>query len=58
MPTKIALTPPTVARELLPERSFSSAWCWFGMISIPKIGKPRDKLIKLSPVEITVMPVD
>ena len=52
MPTKIAPMPPTVAKELLPERSLRSAWCWFAMISIPKIEKPRDKLTKLIPVEI------
>jgi len=51
-PTKIAPMPPTVAQELPPERSFRSAWCWFTIISIPKIEKPRDKLTKLTPVEI------
>jgi hypothetical protein len=52
VPTKIAPTPPTVAQELPPERSFRSAWCWFTIISIPKIEKPRDKLTKLTSVEI------
>jgi hypothetical protein len=52
-PTKIAPMPPTVAHELPPERSFRSAWCWFTIISIPKIEKPRDKLTKLTPVEIS-----
>ena len=52
MPTKIAPTPPVVARKPLPERSFRSAWCWFIITNIPKIKKPSDKLIKLTPVEI------
>ena len=54
------MPPTTVARELLPERSFGFAWCWFIMISIPKIEKPRDKLIKLILLRSrsSVVPVD
>jgi len=52
VPTKIAPAPPSLAKELLPERSLRSAWYWLTMISIPKIEKPRDKLTKLTPVEI------
>ena len=44
--------PPNIAKELLPERPFRSAWCWFTMIRIPKIEKPSDMLIKLTRVEI------
>ena len=52
VPTNIAAMPPNIAKELPPERSFRSAWCWFTMISIPKIEKPSDKLTKLTRVEI------
>jgi len=52
VPTKIAPMPPRVARDPPPDRSFKSAWCWFTMISTPKIEKPRDKLTRLTPVEI------
>jgi hypothetical protein len=50
--TDIAAMPPKIAKELLPERSFRSAWCWFTMISIPKIEKPSDKQRRLTRVEI------
>jgi hypothetical protein len=53
VPTDIAAMPPNIAKELLPERSFRSAWCWFTMISIPKIEKPSDKQSRLTRVEIT-----
>jgi hypothetical protein len=52
VPTDIAAMPPNIAKELLPERSFRSAWCWFTMISIPKIEKPSDKQSRLTRVEI------
>ena len=52
MPTNIAAMPPNIAKELLPERPFRSAWCWFTMISMPKIEKPSAKLTKLTRVEI------
>ena len=52
MPTNIAAIPPNIAKELLPERPFRSAWCSFTMIRIPKIEKPSDMLIKLTRVEI------
>ena len=44
--------PPNAAKELLPERPFRSAWCWFTMSRIPKIEKPSDMLSRLPRVEI------
>jgi hypothetical protein len=52
VPSKIAPIPPAVTRELSALRPFKSGRCRLTIINIPKIEKPRPKLIKLIPVEI------
>ena len=47
VPTKRALMPPTIAMKVLSERSFSSAWRRFMMISIPRTENPIASLPRL-----------